>query len=71
MPAFIGLPGGSEIWIVAVVVLVLFGAGAIPKFARSIGRAKGEFEKGARDGASEEPADGDDSDTEDKDDIDS
>lgn len=41
--------GHPEILIVGVIVLVLFGASAIPKFARSIGRAKAEFEKGVGD----------------------
>lgn len=38
--------GHPEILIVGVIVLILFGASAIPRFARSIGRAKAEFEKG-------------------------
>lgn len=45
------LPGGAEWIIIGGVVLVLFGASAIPRFARSIGRAKKEFEKGQSDGA--------------------
>lgn len=48
------LPGGAEWIIIGGVVLVLFGASAIPRFARSVGRAKKEFEKGQRDGAREE-----------------
>ena len=44
------IPGGAEWIIIGAVVLVLFGASAIPRFARSIGRAKKEFEKGVRDG---------------------
>ena len=43
------IPGGAEWVIIGGVVLVLFGARAIPKFARSIGRAKREFEKGIKD----------------------
>ena len=39
--------GSTEILIIGAVVLVLFGAGAIPKFARSLGRARKEFEEGA------------------------
>jgi len=39
--------GSSEILIVAIVVLVLFGATALPKFFRSLGKAKSEFQKGA------------------------
>ena len=45
------IPGGAEWIIIGGVVLVLFGASAIPRFARSIGRAKKEFEKGQSDGA--------------------
>ena len=45
------IPGGAEWIIIGGVVLVLFGARAIPKFARSIGRAKQEFEKGIKDGS--------------------
>lgn len=37
--------GTPEILIVAVVVMVLFGAGSLPKFAKSLGKAKNEFEK--------------------------
>jgi sec-independent protein translocase protein TatA len=41
------LPIGME-WIILLVVVVifLFGARKIPDLARSVGRAKGEFEKG-------------------------
>jgi sec-independent protein translocase protein TatA len=35
--------GTSELIIIVVVILVLFGATAIPKFARSLGQAKKEF----------------------------
>lgn len=38
--------GSSELMIVIVVIVVLFGASAIPKFAKSLGQAKAEFEKG-------------------------
>jgi sec-independent protein translocase protein TatA len=48
--------GTTEIVIIVGVVLVLFGATAIPKFARSLGRAKKEFEQGIK----EEQGDGDD-----------
>jgi TatA/E family protein of Tat protein translocase len=39
--------GSTEILVIGVVVLVLFGARAIPKFARSLGQARKEFEAGA------------------------
>ena len=37
--------GTTEIIVIVLVVLILFGASAIPKFARSIGEAKKEFTK--------------------------
>ncbi len=46
--------GSTEIIAIVAVVLVLFGARAIPKFARSIGQAKHEFERGVREGGSKE-----------------
>ena len=45
------MPGHLELLIIGGIVLVLFGASAIPRFARSIGRAKAEFEKGVDDGS--------------------
>ena len=42
--------GSTEIMIIALVVLILFGATALPKFARSLGKAKKEFEKGKNEG---------------------
>ena len=42
--------GTTEIVIVAAVVLVLFGGTAIPRFARSLGRARKEFTEGLADG---------------------
>jgi sec-independent protein translocase protein TatA len=44
---------GSEVIVIAIVVLILFGSSAIPKFMRSIGRAKAELEKGYKEGLSE------------------
>lgn len=46
-----GMPGGLEWVVIGGIVLVLFGASAIPRFARSIGKAKKEFERGLEDGA--------------------
>ncbi len=42
--------GATEILIIGGVVFVLFGATAIPKFAKSLGKAKREFQKGVDDG---------------------
>jgi len=41
--------GSNELIIIALVILILFGASAIPKFAKSLGQAKKEFEKGSKD----------------------
>ncbi len=41
--------GGGELLIVAAVVMLLFGAKKLPEFARSLGKAKGEFRKGLDD----------------------
>lgn len=43
----------TEIIFIAVVVLLLFGASSIPKLARSLGRAQGEFNKAKREFAVE------------------
>jgi sec-independent protein translocase protein TatA len=42
--------GHTEILVIAVVILVLFGAAAIPKFARSLGQAKKEFSQAMKEG---------------------
>lgn len=41
--------GETEILLIVVVLIVLFGASQIPKFARSLGQAKGEFSRAKRD----------------------
>jgi len=41
----LGLPSGPDMFIIAVLVLVLFGAKKLPTFARSLGRSMGEFKK--------------------------
>ena len=46
--------GSTEILIIAVVILVLFGGAAIPKFARSLGKAQKEFKDGLANGAADE-----------------
>jgi sec-independent protein translocase protein TatA len=44
---------GPDILIVIGLVVLLFGGTQLPKLARSLGSAKGEFEKGIRAGADE------------------
>ena len=48
------MPGTTELLIIAGVIFVLFGATAIPKFARSIGLAKKEFNKASEEDKKEE-----------------
>ena len=45
--------GSTEIIVVVVIVFILFGAAAIPKFAKSLGQAKKEFESGLKDDSEE------------------
>ena len=62
-----GLPqvGATELIILLSIILLLFGAKRIPELARSLGRGKREFHKGASEDAealreqSEQPEDND------------
>ena len=46
--------GGYEwVWIVVIVGVLLFGAKKIPELARTLGKSKGEFEKGKIEGDKE------------------
>ena len=42
--------GPWQILLVLVVVVLLFGTKKLPELARSLGKAKGEFQKGAKEG---------------------
>jgi len=53
--AFMGMPGGSEMMIVFLVILLLFGAKRLPELSRSLGKSLGEFKKGQEEGASPDP----------------
>ena len=44
---------GWELLLVIAVIALLFGAKNLPKLARSMGSAKGEFEKGLKEGQTE------------------
>lgn len=46
VPLFVGLPGGPEMMIILLLVVLLFGANKLPKLARASGQALGEFQKG-------------------------
>ena len=46
--------GGNEwVWIIVIVGVLLFGAKKIPELARTLGKSKGEFEKGKMEGDKE------------------
>ena len=49
--------GPTELIIVLVIVLLLFGGTKLPKLARSLGQASNEFKKGIEDGAKDEADD--------------
>lgn len=51
MPTF---PGGTELVIILIIVLVLFGGAKLPGLARSLGQSMTEFRKASREGAQEE-----------------
>ena len=53
MIAFV-MPGPWEVVLIVVLFVVLFGAKKIPDLARSLGKAKGEFQKGLKEGAQDE-----------------
>lgn len=46
----LGLPAGSEIIIIALVILVLFGGSKIPELMRGLGRGVGELKSGLEEG---------------------
>ena len=54
--------GPPEIIMILVAVVLLFGANKIPKLARSLGKAKTEFENGLDEGKKKEKSESSDSD---------
>lgn len=46
---FAGMPGGWELWIVLLIILILFGS-RLPGIARSLGQGINEFKRGLNDG---------------------
>lgn len=51
------MPGGPELIIILVVVLVLFGGSQLPKLAKNLGKAQKEFKDGMGEATSATPAD--------------
>ena len=51
---FLAMPGINEILVIVVIAaVVIFGAKKIPELAKTLGKAKGEFEKGKIEGEKE------------------
>jgi sec-independent protein translocase protein TatA len=44
--AVFGLPGGPEIWIILIVVLVIFGPTQLPKLAKMFGKSAKALKEG-------------------------
>jgi sec-independent protein translocase protein TatA len=59
--------GPTELIIILVIVLVLFGSTRLPKLARSMGQASKEFKKGVNEGDKDEDGDSSARDAKDKD----
>lgn len=49
--------GPTELIIILVIVMLLFGASRLPKLARSLGQASKEFKDGVKDGAKDDTGD--------------
>ncbi len=45
-----GMPGVGELLVVAVIIIVLFGAKKLPQLARSLGSSLSAFKKGRQEG---------------------
>jgi sec-independent protein translocase protein TatA len=49
--------GPTELIVILLIVLVIFGGAKLPKLARSMGQASTEFKKGVTEGAKEDADD--------------
>ncbi|MGH2729858.1 MAG: twin-arginine translocase TatA/TatE family subunit [Actinomycetota bacterium] len=52
------LPGGGELIIIFLILLLIFGASRLPKLARSMGQAGKEFKEGMKEGYKDQPVEG-------------
>lgn len=60
-PLQFGIPGGTELLLILLIIVLLFGASKIPDLARSTGQAMGEFRRGREEPEQElEEGNGDD-----------
>lgn len=50
IPLVAGMPGGWELWIILLIILILFGS-RLPGIARSLGQGINEFKRGLSEGA--------------------
>jgi len=46
---FLGIPGGWELLVIVLVVLIIFGGRKIPELMKGIGQGMKEFKKATRD----------------------
>jgi len=46
--------GPTELIIILIIVMLVFGSSRLPKLARSIGQAQKEFKEGVKEGATED-----------------
>lgn len=60
MPKVLAEILGPDLLVIVAIVALLFGGSQIPKFARSLGSAKREFERGLNEDPSEKPKAADD-----------
>ena len=54
MHGLISTPSASELIIVLLIVLLVFGGAKLPKLARSLGQAQKEFKSGLSEGVEDE-----------------
>lgn len=54
--------GATELIIVLIILLVLFGGAKLPKLARSLGQAQKEFKSGVTEGSKQDDASGEQAD---------
>ncbi|MEO5804256.1 MAG: twin-arginine translocase TatA/TatE family subunit [Verrucomicrobiota bacterium] len=52
---FASVPGGTQILVIALLILLLFGGSKLPALARGLGQSIKEFKKGAREDDEQAP----------------